>query len=82
MQQRGAQKACLLDHLVGAREQRRRNSEAERLSRDQVDDQIEFGRLSTAREAVVSLFIPLSPLQNGMSFFQPATCGILDQSRR
>ncbi len=35
----------LLDHLVGAEEKRGRNAEAERLRRDQVHDEIEFGRL-------------------------------------
>src|SRR6266446_5584507 len=33
------------DHLVGAREQRRRDGEAECLSRGQIDNEIEFGRL-------------------------------------
>jgi len=35
----------LLNHLVGAREQRRRNGDAERPGRLQVDDELEFGRL-------------------------------------
>src|SRR6516165_11228230 len=34
-----------LDHLVGAREQRRRNFKAERLRSGQVNDEIELGRL-------------------------------------
>src|SRR5262249_20570340 len=35
----------LFDHLVGEREQRRRNVDAERLRRLQVDDEVEFARL-------------------------------------
>jgi hypothetical protein len=35
----------LFDHLVGAGEQSRRDGEAERLSGEQIDDEIEFGRL-------------------------------------
>src|SRR5262245_52344998 len=35
----------LFDHPVGAGEQRRRNYETERSRRDQVDNQIELGRL-------------------------------------
>jgi hypothetical protein len=35
----------LLDHRVGAREERRRHGEAERPGGLQVDDDIEFGRL-------------------------------------
>src|SRR6516225_12004080 len=34
-----------LDHLIGAGEQRWRNAEAKRLRRDQLHNQIEFGRL-------------------------------------
>ena len=35
----------LLDHLVGAADQRQRNGEAERLGSLQVDDQLDFGGL-------------------------------------
>jgi len=35
----------LFDHLVGAGEQRRRNFEAERPGGDQINDEIELGRL-------------------------------------
>jgi hypothetical protein len=38
-------RAASLDHLVGAREQDRRDIEAQSLRRDQVHDEIEFGRL-------------------------------------
>jgi hypothetical protein len=44
---RGA--AASFDHLVGAGEQRRRHVEAERLRRDQIQDEIEFGRLLDRR---------------------------------
>ena len=37
--------AFSFDHLVGAREQRRRNLEAECLRHDQVNDEVELGRL-------------------------------------
>ena len=37
--------AALLDHLVGAADQRQRNGEAERLGSLQVDDQLDFGGL-------------------------------------
>jgi hypothetical protein len=39
------QHSCSFDHLVGEREQRRRNFEAERPGRLHVDDKLEFGRL-------------------------------------
>jgi hypothetical protein len=38
-------KLRLFDHLIGAREHRRRNFEAERFGRLEVDHQLEFGRL-------------------------------------
>ena len=41
----------LLDHFVGAGEQRGRHGEAERLSRLEVDHQLELGRCSTGRSA-------------------------------
>jgi hypothetical protein len=37
--------AALFDHLVGAREQRRRHFQANRLRHDQVNDEVELGRL-------------------------------------
>ena len=39
------QHSCSFDHLVGAGEQRRRHVEAERLRHDQVNDEVELGRL-------------------------------------
>src|SRR5262245_65501560 len=39
------QHSCSLDHLVGAGEQCGRDGEAERLSGEQIADEIEFGRL-------------------------------------
>ena len=39
------QQIFLLDHLVGAGEQRRRHVDAERLGGRQIDDELELGRL-------------------------------------
>ena len=46
----------LLDDLVGGREQRRRDGEAERLSGLQVDDEVELGQLDDRQ---VGRFLPL-----------------------
>jgi hypothetical protein len=43
--ERSQQTADLLDHLVGAGEQRRRHFEAERSGRYQIDDEFELGGL-------------------------------------
>ena len=40
-----AAKSFLLDHLVGAQQQRGRHSETERFGRLHIDHQFEFGRL-------------------------------------
>ena len=40
-----AANCTLFDHLIGTREQRGRYFEAERLGGDQVDDELELGRL-------------------------------------
>ena len=42
---RGGRSRALLDHLVGASEDRSRDRQAERFRRPAVDDQIELGRL-------------------------------------
>jgi hypothetical protein len=39
------QHGMLFDHLVGAGKKRRRHVEAERLRHDQVNDEVELGRL-------------------------------------
>jgi hypothetical protein len=39
------QHGMLFDHLVGAGKERRRHVEAERLRHDQVNDEVELGRL-------------------------------------
>ena len=45
MQQNDVAAARLFDHLVGAREQRRRHFEAERLGSPQIDHELELGCL-------------------------------------
>ena len=45
MQQRASTKLRLLDHLVGATGQRKRDSDAKRLGGLEVDDQLNFGDL-------------------------------------
>jgi hypothetical protein len=42
---KSCRRPALLDHLVGAAEQRRRNFQAEHLGSGQVDDEVELGRL-------------------------------------
>jgi hypothetical protein len=56
---------CLFDHLVGAREQRWRHGEAERLGGGQVDDEIEFGRLLNRKIGRVGTFENLVNVAGG-----------------
>ena len=77
---RSGHSPALFDHLVGAREDRLRHGEAERLRGLEVDDQLEFGRLLDWQVGRVGTFEDVPDVSADLAIDSGKASSIGDQS--